>query len=318
MALLKPIPNYIIDFLEYCEIEKGLSVKTVENYDRFLKRFVTWLKKHKIDDITPKELSNRHIWDYRMYLARLTDNNGKQLKKSTQNYYLIALRAFLAFFAEKDVSCLAPEKVKLPKTEQDKRVVKFLNMDQLKTLFGAPDTNTIKGLRDRAILEILFSTGLRVAELARLNKNQFNFKGLKSNKFRDLELSIVGKGNQPRNVFFSSRSVKCMLEYLKERKDDEKALFVAHKKGGKPARLSVRSIQLIVEKYRRFAGIPVDVTPHTLRHSYATDLLSQGVDLRLIQEFLGHKNIVTTQVYTHVTNKKLRDVHRKMHSGNRL
>ncbi len=322
-SLNKALVKYIVDFLEYCEIEKGLSVKTVENYDRFLKPFVRWLDKHGIGDLSPAELSKRHIWDYRMHLARLTDKQGKMLKKSTQNYYLIALRALLSFFAERDIVCLPPEKIKLakedPRGSTDMGRLKFLHLAQLKALFAAPHIQTIQGLRDRAMLETLFSTGLRVSELAGLNMSQFNFSSLKSNPFKDLELSITGKGGRSRNVFFSARAVEWIIKYLNARNDDSSALFVTHHRGAKkPERLSVRSIQKAVENLRRRAGLSVYATPHTLRHSYATDLLEQGVDLRLIQEFLGHKNIVTTQIYTHVTNKKLRDIHREKHGGKRL
>src|SRR3989338_683969 len=190
-SLNKPTVKYIVDFLEYCEIEKGLSVNTVENYDRFLKPFVRWLEKHGIADLSPSELSKRHIWDYRIHLARVTDKHGKLLKKSTQNYYLIALRALLSFFAERDIISLPPEKIKLAKEDPrgaagaEMGRLKFLNLDQVKDLLAAPNTKIIQGLRDRAMLETLFSTGLRVSELAGLNMSQFNFSSLKANPFKD-------------------------------------------------------------------------------------------------------------------------------------
>lgn len=324
LPFLKPLVKHVIDFLEYCEIEKGLSVKTVENYDRFLKPFVRWLEKQGLADVlSPSDLTKRHILDYRMHLARLTDKKGRSLKKSTQNYYLIALRALLSFFVEREIPCMSPGQIKLAKETaslgKGAGQIKFLHLDQVRALLNAPNTNTIHGLRDRAVLETLFSTGLRVSELASLNISQFNFNSLKQNKFKDIELSITGKGGRPRNVFFSARAVRWIMKYLDARRDGNDALFVSHERKKKgEERLSVRSIEKAVENFRRRIGLSVNATPHTLRHSYATDLLEQGVDLRLIQEFLGHKNIVTTQAYTHVTNKTLRDIHRQKHSGNRL
>lgn len=303
----KPLIKHITDFLEYCEVEKGLTPITAKNYWHFLNKFTEWLKNKHLSNLTPQDLSPDHIWEYRLYLSR------KSLKKATQSYYLIALRVLLAYFVEKDIPSLAPDKIKLPKDNKS-RSVKFLNLDQLKRLFDSPDINTVKGLRDKAILETFFSTGLRVAELTSLNIEQVRAGVDKENK--DLETTIKGKGGINRVVFFSERCLLWIKKYLEKRLDHDPALFINLKKN--PSRLTIRSIQRVVKQYAVQAGIPLLATPHTLRHTYATDLLNQGVDLRLIQEFLGHKNIATTQVYTHVTNKKLREIHRKFHSGTKL
>ncbi len=311
----KEIIKYLPDFLDYCEIEKGLSNITQKNYKHYLEKFVFWLKKANKENLKPNELTSEDIWDYRLFLSRFTFHKGKPLKKITQNYYLVALRALLSYFTDKDIACIPADKVKLPKDAKKEKTVKFLNLEQIEKLLLAPDTKKVSGLRDRAILESLFSTGLRVAELVALNKEQF--LSLKDKK--DLELGIIGKGSRPRTVYFSERTVSWLKKYLETREDKEKALFVNYQsRVTAERRLTARSIERMVKKYSLLGGVPIFTTPHTLRHSMATDLLSQGVDLRTIQEFLGHKNIVTTQIYTHVTNKRLRDVHRKYHSGKNL
>jgi len=311
----KPIIEHINDFLDYCEVEKGLANRTQENYQHYLQKFVSWMKKAKKENLLPRELTADDIWTYRLYLSRYTGEKGHSLKKVTQNYYLIALRALLGYFTAKDIVSLPADKIVLPKDARAEKTVKFLNLDQIEKLLLAPDTNTRDGLRDRAILESFFSTGLRIAELVALNREQFvNIKDKK-----DLELGIIGKGSHPRTVYFSERALSWLNKYLENRKDKEKALFI-HYKARKDTenRLTARSIERIVKKYAILGGIPVFTTPHTLRHSYATDLLTQGVDLRSIQEFLGHRSILTTQIYTHVTNKRLRDIHRQYHSGKNL
>lgn len=309
----KEIIKYLIDFLDYCEIEKGLSSKTQENYTRFLRKFFVWLKDTNHSSLAPDKLTPEHVWQYKVYLSRHIDPRTKKtLKKTTQNYYLIALRSLLEFFVEKDIASLPPSKVKLAKDKADKEI-KFLTLDQLKRLLEAPVHNTIIGLRDRALLETLFSTGLRVAELAALNRDQLRIK----DETNDLEIAVVGKGSKIRTVYFSSRAVKSLRLYLQERRDMDDALFINYKRGAAKdnasRRLTVKSIEDIVKKYVIISGLPVMATPHTLRHSFATDLLNNGVDLRTVQEFLGHSNIATTQIYTHVTNKQLRDIHRKVH-----
>jgi len=311
----KPILKHIPDFLDYCEVEKGLSNRTQEDYQNYLKKFALWLKNNKKEDLLPHELTSDDIWAYRLYLSRYQDEKGKTLKKVTQNYYLIALRALLGYFTARDIVSLPADKITLQKDAGREKTVKFLNLEQIERLLLAPDIKTATGLRDRAILESLFSTGLRVAELAALNRDQFaNIKDKK-----DFELSIVGKGNYPRTVYFSERALSWLKKYLDTRKDKEKALFIHYRsRQGVEGRLTPRSIERIVKKYAILAGVPIFTTPHTLRHSMATDLLTQGVDLRTIQEFLGHRSILSTQIYTHVTSKRLRDIHRKFHSGKRL
>lgn len=308
----KPISDHLTDFLDWLDIEKGLSNKSQENYSRFLKKFINWLKKNDLIDLKPHQLSPTHIWDYRVYLSR---QSKTPLKKSTQNYYLIALRSLLNFFADRDITTLPAEKIKLAKDKSEK-TVHFLNLEQIEKLLSATNVSKTRGgLRDRAILESLFSTGLRIAELVSLNREQIRLKAIT----KDLEVGIVGKGNYPRTVYFSERAVEWLKKYLETRQDKEKALFINYQ-GRKDAsrRLTARSIEKIIKKYALLAGLPANTTPHTLRHSFATDLLSKGADLRLIQEFLGHRNIATTQIYTHVTNKRLRDVHRQFHSGKDL
>lgn len=310
--------EYLVDFLDYSEIEKGLSSKTQENYSRFLNKFFNWLIENKLDKLNPEKLTTDHIWKYRVFLSRHVDpRTKKSLKKSTQNYYLIALRSLLEFFAEKSITSLSPTMVKLAKDKSDKEV-KFLTLQQIEKLLLSPDTQSKIGLRDRAILETTFSTGLRVAELAALNCEQIKI----NDATKDLEIAVVGKGNKVRSVYFSARAVKWLNAYLKKRHDSDEALFINYKPGiektNLPRRLTTKSIEEIVKKYVKISGLPIMATPHTIRHSFATDLLAQGVDLRLVQEFLGHQNIATTQIYTHVTNKQLRDVHKKIHRDKRI
>ena len=310
----KPLPQHLSDFLEWLEIEKGLSQKTKDNYFRFLKKFLYFLKINDLENLKPHQLTKEHIWKYRVFLAhQRLPKTKKSLKKSTQSYYLIALRSLLTFFADRDILSLPPEKIKLPKRKKERKI-KFLDIDQIERLLNAPDTTTLIGLRDKAILETLFSTGVRVAELTALNRNQIKIK----KDTKDLEISIIGKGDRFRTIYFSERAVNSLKAYLERRQDKEKALFVNY--GGKKplTRLTTRSVERIIKKYALLTGIPIHTTPHVMRHSFATDLLTKGVDLRTVQEFLGHKNIATTQIYTHVTQKRLRDIHRKFHSGRKF
>jgi site-specific recombinase XerD len=311
----KPIPRHLNDFLDWLEIEKGLSSKSQENYSRFLKKFWDWLKINKLEQLKPHELTSEHIWKYRAYLARqYVPKIKKTLKKTTQNYYLIALRSLLNFFADRDIFSLPAEKIKLTKGK-DTRVVSFLNLEQLEKLFAVPDVSKINELRDRAILEILFSTGMRIAELISLNREQIKLKP----ETKDLEIVIIGKGSKPRTIYFSERATNWLRNYLETRKDKEKALFMNYKnKKGTSRRLTPRSVEKSIKKYAIMAGLPLTTTPHVMRHSFATDLLEQGVDLRTLQEFLGHKTLAATQIYTHITSKRLRDVHRRFHSGRKL
>lgn len=312
----KPIAQHITDFLDFCEVEKGLRNNTQKNYQQYLQKFVGWLKSKRLEGLLPHQLTPEQVWDYRLYLSRhVNPRNGQPLKKSTQNYYLIALRAFLGYFVAKDIVSLPPDKIALPKGNKSDKTIKFLSLDQIEKLLTAAEPKDNVGIRDRAILETLFSTGLRIAELAALNVEQF--VTIKDKK--DLELGIIGKGGNPRTVYFSERALIWIKKYVSLRNSKEKALFINFRdKDGTGTGLTTRSLERIVKKYAILAGVPIFTTPHTLRHSYATDLLTQGVDLRTIQEFLGHKNIVTTQIYTHVTNKRLRDVHRQFHSGKNM
>ena len=311
----KPLPQHLSDFLDWLDIEKGLASRSQENYSRFLKKFLDWLKFNNLENIKPHELTADNIWQYRVFLSRQSPSqNQKTLKKSTQNYYLIALRAFLNYFANKDIISLPAEKIKLAK-DKGEREIRFLALEQLEKLFGAPNTSTTIGLRDRAILEIFFSTGMRIAELVSLNKNQLKTKP----DTKEFELSITGKGGRIRTVYFSERALFWLNKYLETRKDNDNALFINYRaKNESPLRLTPRSIEKSIKKYALVAGLPLNTTPHVMRHSFATDLLTQGVDMRVVQEFLGHKNILATQIYTHVTNKRLRDIHRQFHSGKDL
>jgi len=313
---IRPIIEHINGFLEYLDIEKGLSNKSQETYQRFLNKLTVWLKKNKLEGLKPHELTDEHIWKYRVFLSQTINKNTKEpLKRSSQNYYLIALRNFLNYFTDRDIISLPAEKIKLVREKGDK-VIKFLTIEQIEKLLLSPDISTITGLRNRAVLETLFSTGMRIAELVSLNREQIKIKP----SAKDLELSIVGKGNHIRTVYFSERTINILKKYLETRKDKEKALFINYKgpKKHSGGRLSPRSIENIVKRYALLSGCPITTTPHVLRHSFATDLFNKGVDIRTVQEFLGHRNIATTQIYTHITSRRLRDIHKQYHSGKEL
>lgn len=299
----------VTDFLEYLELERHASQKTIQNYDHYLRRFLEFA-----GDIEPGKIDLALVRKFRLHLSRWTDpKTGKELKRVTQNYFMIALRAFLRYLARQDVETLSPEKVELGET--DARPIKVLDNDSLLKLIEAPNVLEKDGLRDRALLELLFSTGLRVSEMASLNVDSINLSRQ--------EFSVVGKGNKERVVFLSDSAAKWLDQYIKSRKDTYKPLFIRFQgkqsldKDGEDMRLTPRSIQRIVEKYVKAVGLSVKATPHTLRHSFATDLLINGADIRSVQEMLGHSNISTTQIYTHVTNKHLQDVHKAFHSGNK-
>ncbi len=307
----KPIVDYIEDFLVYSKIERGIAERTIDVYETCTRGFVNWLKNNGKQEIKPNEFSKDDIWQYRLYLSKCLTKNGEPLKKNTQNHYLIVLRSFLKYFSAKDITALPCEKVSLAKDANREKPVKFLNFEQVKKLLDAPDTNTFIGLRDKVMLEILFSTGLRVSELASLNRNQFD----SIQDQEDLELCIIGKGSYPRTVFFSKRAIYWLKKYLELRNDSKEPLLINFKSSIKTSeRLSTRSIERIVKDYVKKSELPLFVSPHTLRHSYATDLMNQGVDLRSVQEFLGHRSIMTTQIYTHVTNIRLREIHRQCHN----
>lgn len=295
------LTGYKREFLEYLEITKGRSLKTIENYDRYLTRFLTFSKLS-----VPTGITDRVVNEYRLYLNRLPALDGS-MKKKTQNYHLIALRAFLKFLAKRDVKSLQPEKIELSKVPE--RSLDLITAAELERLMKAPTGNELKALRDRAMMELLFSTGLRVSELCALN-NDIDLT-------RD-EMSVRGKGEKVRVVFLSPTAKSAVSAYLEARKDMEEALFVNYGRGKRaPTRLTSRSVELIVKHYAIKAGITKKVTPHVIRHSFATDLLENGADLRSVQALLGHANIQTTQVYTHVTDKHLRDVHKAFHGKRR-
>lgn len=300
------------DFLDYLEIEKGLSSKTQENYSRFLKKFLVWLEKNNLQNLLPHQLTPDHVWKYRVYMSRQNDHAGSPLKKNTQNYYLIALRSLLNYFSKRDINSLPTDKIELSRQKEEKPV-RFLNLEQLKRLLDMPNIDNKQGLRDRAILETFFSTGMRISELVSLNREQIKLAQGKS----DFELAIVGKGQKTRTVYFSTRALEWIRKYLQTRKDDYKPLFINYRtRQGAEKRLTPRYIEKVMKHYIIKAGLPLNTTPHVLRHTFATDLLSQGVDIRILQEFLGHKSITATQIYTHVTSKKLREIHKEFHSLN--
>lgn len=306
------LPALISEFLEYLEVERNVSPLTIRDYRHYLEVFAAW-QAENAPIAKPQDLTVELIRKYRVYLAHKTDAKGSPLAKVTQSYYVIALRAFLKYLIKKDLKVVAPEKIELPKVES--RSLKFLNREQIETLLGQPEISTPEGLRDKAILETLFSTGLRVSELVSLNCDQINLdRG---------EFGVKGKGGRLRVVFLSDRAKEWLDRYLKQRTDSFKPLFIRYSQSvnpenaGEKMRLTPRSVQRIVKKYVKRAKIPVDITTHGLRHSFATDLLMNGADLRSVQELLGHKNVSTTQIYTHVTNAQLRDVHRAFHSGNK-
>jgi site-specific recombinase XerD len=313
----EPITEYIIPFLEYCEIEKGLSNNTQRNYEQYLKLFVKWLGEVDQSSLLPHELSADHIWDYRLFLARKhKTNRGETLAKKSQNYYLIALRALLDFLAERDIESLSSAKVKLAK-QKDEETISFLEVRDVELMLEVPDTTKPQGLRDRTIMELFFSSGMRISELVALDIDQMSM--LKDNATdRTYELSIVGKGRHIRTIFISPRAAEWLRKYIATRHDVHTPLFINYRSRSENKRLSPRSIQQMISRCARLAGLSKKVTPHTLRHTYATDLLGHGADLRSVQELLGHKNVATTQIYTHVTNKRLRDIHERFHGGDGL
>lgn len=347
---LTPLKTYVNEFLEYCEIGKNQSRNTIAAYYRYLSKFLRFAAGLGVKN--PADITLQAVNKYRLYLNRLENNKGNSLKLITQNYHLIALRAFLKYLMKNDIATLSPEKIELPKNPQ--RQVEFLEHDELKRLFMATarEKEELPRLRDAAILQTLFSTGLRVSELASLRRDNINLDRR--------EFTVRGKGSKLRLVFLSDEAAVDIKKYLAKRKDNSKALFVGHsiigqvsdkpqktdqksiavqqkrmekeiqsqsapslsptRRGGRAGEgtqnlpgLTPRQIQRIIKKYCRLAGIVKKVTPHTLRHSFATDLLQNGADIRSVQTLLGHSSITTTQIYTHVTNEGLKDIHRKFH-----
>ena len=304
------LKSLIAEFLEYLEIEKGCSPLTIREYKHYLKRFYNWVTKNS-PTTRPENINLEIIRRYRLYLAHLRARNGLPLERVTQSYHIVALRAFLRYLlVQRDILTLSPDKIELPK--QSARSITFLNLEQLDRLLNSPKIATNVGLRDRTILETLFSTGLRVSELVSLNRDQIDLERK--------EFGVRGKGNKLRVVFLSDTAAEWIERYLRSRQDNFKPLFIRNngkvdiRNNGEGMRLTTRSIQRIVAKYARKAGLPIEVTPHTLRHSFATDLLISGADIRSVQEMLGHESIRTTQVYTHVTNRHLKEIHKAFHS----
>lgn len=307
------LSSLIEEFLEYCEIERNLSPLTIRDYRHYLEFFDDWQKENSPIN-KPQDLTVDAVRKFRVYLAHFLSPNGNlPLKKVTQNYYVIALRSFLRYLTRRDFKVVTPDKIELPKVES--RSLKFLDRDQLERLLTQPDVSNDRGVRDKALMEMLFSTGLRVSELCKLDRDQINLERR--------EFGIIGKGGRARVVFLSDRACIWLEKYLDRRFDTYKALFIRYAGNQEPVitgekmRLTPRSVQRMIDKYVKKAKLPVKATPHVLRHSFATDLLFNGADLRSVQELLGHKNVATTQIYTHVTNAQLKDVHKSFHSGNK-
>ena len=324
------IRDAILRFLEYSELDRYLSPRTVRMYGYYLQFFQSWLlgtqnlnvktQNHNSNlksntDFDVEDIDDNIIRNFRLYLSHQYKNKFKgELKRQTQNYFLVALRSFFKYLIKQKLNVISPEMIELGK--QRDRNFKFLEEDHLANLFKAVETKDEMGVRDRTILEVLFSTGLRVSELTGLNREQVNIDSG--------EFGVIGKGGKARVVFLSKRAKEWITKYFQMRKDPFRPLFIRYSgpkgEGGltdEKQRLSVRSVERMIEKYRKKAGILFRICPHVLRHSYATDLLQHGADIRSVQEMLGHKNISTTQIYTHVTNVRLKEIHEKFHSGNK-
>ena len=312
-ASIPVLEDCIEEYLEYLTIERQVSPFTVRNYRFYLLKFAAWLRKFypgtELPDVTSKLLKT-----YRVYLAQHKDERGEYLASVTQGYYVIALRSMLRYLLRQDYEVVSPERLELPKGKEHS--LKFLDYAHVTVMLELPDVTTIQGLRERVLMETLFSTGLRVSELVSLNKTTINLESR--------EFGVMGKGRKIRVVFLSERAAQWIEKYLRERNDHYHPVFIRHSgtkptiddpKAGEKLRLTVRSVQRIIGKYGRLAHLPYSITPHVMRHSFATDLISHGAGLREVQEMLGHKNIATTQIYTHVTNPQLKTVYDKYHSS---
>ncbi len=303
------INTLLTQYLDYLELEKNRSIKTRENYERYLRAF---FKFNKITD--PASITLDKVMQFRLHLAR-ESKDGKNLKRITQSYYIIALRNFLKFLIKRDIETLSPDKIELPKISR--RQIEIIEYSELERLLNAPNTGSFRGLRDKAILEVLFSTGLRVSELCNLDRYINLQRG---------ELAVRGKGEKIRVVFLSDTAKEAIKNYMDKRSDTLDKLFVSlakenpssSKKSPKViGKITPRAVQRLIDFYKRKAGITKKITPHQIRHQFATDLLMNGADLRSVQELLGHSNISTTQVYTHITNKQLKEVHESFHGKRR-
>ncbi|MDO4774011.1 MAG: tyrosine-type recombinase/integrase [Candidatus Saccharibacteria bacterium] len=303
------ISEALMDFLEHLEVEGGRSQKTIRNYELYINRFIDFA-----GDITVSNITSELLRKYRLWLNRYESERGDNLSLLTQSYHLIALRGLLTYLSRRDIATLAADKIVLPKTVR--KQVTFLHYDEVVRLVEQIPLDTEAGLRDRAIMELLFSSGLRVSELVNLNRDHINLARR--------EFMVRGKGQKDRPVFISASAADHVETYLKARSDSLPALFLSYSRrnstpttSGDYRRLSARSIQRMISQYARLAGITKHVSPHTMRHSFATDLLMNGADLRSVQSLLGHSNIATTQVYTHVTDQHLKDIHQRFHSDMR-
>jgi len=308
------INSLITDFLEYMEIERGSALSSVANYDRYLRRFAGYLKQNQVE--APEKIDKELLRQYHLWLHRLPDASGKEpISKVTANYHLIALRAFLKYLNKRDITAPSPEEIELAKT--DERQISFLDDDELVLLLSKPNLGTIQGIRDRAILDLLFSTGLRISELTNLRRDEIDLdRG---------EFSVKGKGGKVRVVFLDHEAKESLSRYLSSRQDKSEFMFISYGHSNKSeirmskseSGITPRSVQRMIHKYARMAGLTKKVTPHVLRHSFATDLLMSGADIRSVQQLLGHSSITTTQIYTHVTDQHLAEVHQAFHGRRR-
>lgn len=309
MSKTDSIQLSMVEFLEHLEVERNLSSLTIRNYRHYLNRFVEWLDAQRCRDLTKVDLDL--IRKYRVYLNRFQDDHGEALSKTTQSYHVIAIRSWFKWLVKNDVDVLQPEKIDLPKGESTP--MQFVSAEKIERLLAQPKVSTQVGLRDRAMLEVLFSTGLRVSELVSLDRDKIDLERR--------EFGVLGKGRKVRLVFLSERASLWLEKYLQSRDDNWRPVFIRYSGSkaditddGDSMRITTRSVQRIVSKYVKRARLVVDLTPHGIRHSFATDLLNNGAGLREVQELLGHKNISTTQIYTHVTQPKLKEIHKKFHS----
>jgi len=307
------MPELITDFVEHVEVERGRSKKTAENYARYLMRFLDIAGEITGKDysIQPEDITREVLRKFRLALNRVEDEHGEGLKPITQAYHLIALRGFLKYLAQREIKSLDPSLVELPHVVRQQ--VTFLHFDEVEAMLKEIDTETESGLRDRAIIELLFSGGLRVSELTKLNRDSINLERR--------EFLVRGKGSKDRPIFISEAAADWVERYLNARTDTLAPLFLSNSRrtqavdtSGDYRRLTPRSVERIVQKYAKLAGITKHVSPHTLRHSFATDLLMNGADLRSVQTMLGHADISTTQIYTHVTDQHLKEVHDRFHT----
>jgi len=308
------LSDYLEEFLEYLSIERQVSPYTIRNYRFYLTKFYEWLNKY-YPEISLSAVTSKILKQYRRYLAEHKNEKGERLSFATQGYYAIAIRSFLRYLIRQDYDVVSPDKLELPKGKG--RSLKFLDFAKLEEMMNKANTDTLLGMRDRTIMEVLFSTGLRVSELVSLNRSTVNLI--------TREFGVMGKGQKVRVIFLSKRAVRWVEAYLARREDAYEPLFIRHAgkipdiddpKASERMRLTARSVQRLIHHYGRLAHLPFAMTPHVIRHTFATDLLSHGAGLREVQEMLGHKNIATTQIYTHVTNPQLHDIHEKFHSGN--